>query len=100
MLGSHYDQYVIQYTRFETTVDSSSFNVTDGNCISFPGPGNTLAMAENPMFEFVGNPSYDAKHQSHKVDKEFSQFKETHNRQYETEKEEQLRKFNFRHNHR
>ena len=70
-------------------------------CIDFPGPGDTtLAMAENPMFEFLGSPGYTAKHQSHKVDTDFHQFKETHKKDYKNEEEEELRKFNFRHNHR
>lgn len=101
LLGSHYDQYIIEYSSFQPSISGgSSFDVDAKSCISFPGPGDTLAMAENPMFEFIGSPGYSASHQSHKVDKDFSQFKETHKRNYETEKEEEVRKFNFRHNHR
>lgn len=100
MLGSHYDKYVIAYSSFKASIDSSSFDVNPGSCIDFPGPGDTLAMAENPMFEFIGSPGYTAAHQSHTIDKDFNQFKEMHQRFYENEKEEEIRKVNFRHNHR
>lgn len=100
LFGSHYDQYIIQYDSFKKGVDSSSFDVDADKCINFPGPGDTLAMAENPMFEFLGSPGYTAKHQSLKVDTDFRKFKETHKKDYKTEEEEELRKFNFRYNHR
>ncbi len=100
LLGSHYDQYVIQYSSFKASADASSFDVNASSCISFPGPGDALAMTENPVFEYIGSPGYSAKHQSHNMDKDFDHFKETHNRKYETEEEEKTRKFNFHHNHR
>jgi hypothetical protein len=102
VIGSHYDQYVIEYSSFMASIanDSASFDVDADKCISFPGPGNTLPMAENPIFEYIGSPGYSDKHQSHKVDEAFHQFKATHKRNYETEEEEEFRKFNFRHNHR
>lgn len=100
MLGSHYDQYIIVYLRFKPSIDDpSGFDYPD-HCIDFPGPGDTLAMAEHPMFEFIGSPDYTAAHQSNKIDKDFSKFKEIHSRLYENEKEEEIRKFNFRHNFR
>ena len=69
-------------------------------CKGYPGPGVTLPMAENPMFEFVGARGYGDKHRSFKVDSCFEDFKGQHGRQYETEGEEAKRKTHFRHNHR
>lgn len=101
LLGSHYDEYIIEYQTFKPSInDSSVFDVDESSCISFPGPGDTLAMAENPMFEFVGSRAYNAEHQSHKLERDFSEFKQMHKRNYETDKEEEMRKFNFRQNHR
>lgn len=100
LLGSHYDKYTITYDKFSATIDSSKFNVTADNCISFPGPGDALAMAENPLFEFVGASGYDAKHHSHKVDREFQDFREIHDRNYVDEKEETQKRFHFHQNHR
>ncbi len=69
-------------------------------CKGFPGPGLTLAMTENPMFEFVGAGEYEEKHRSYKVDSDFEEFKGHHSRQYDDEGEEAKRKTHFRHNHR
>ena len=100
LLGSHYDEYVITYTKFTATVDSSAFDVDTDKCISFPGPGNTLAMAENPMFEYVGAEGYGSEHQSHKVERDFAEFRDKHSREYQDDKEEAFRKFHFQQNHR
>lgn len=100
LIGSHYDQYDIMYKDFKPTANSSIFNVTDNKCVSYPGPGVTLPMAENPMFEFVGASGYDTKQHSHIVDRDFGQFKKKHDRNYEDDKEEVQRKVHFRHNHR
>lgn len=88
------------YTMFDSNINSSSFDVTEDKCISFPGPGDTIAMAENPLFEYFGGSGYSTQHQSHKIDSDFSQFKEKHNRNYQDKKEEAQRKVHFHHNHR
>ncbi len=100
LLGSHYDKYDIVYSTFNTSIDSSIFNQDFSKCHGFPGPGITMPMAENPAFAFVGADGVHSKHQSHKVDTEFDKFKEAHSRKYENDKEEEQRKFFFRHNHR
>ena len=100
LFGSHYDEYDISYSNFVTKVDSNAFQVKYTECISFPGPGNTLAMAENPMFEFVGASGYGPEHQSHKVDSDFKTFKEEHQRNYDNDREEAKRRFHFHQNHR
>ena len=100
LFGSHYDQYVIVYETFSKSIDPSVFNVDFSGCISFPGPGDTLPMAENHMFAFFGADGYDAKHLSHKVDTEFENFKEKHERQYSGDKDLEQRRFHFRNNHR
>lgn len=83
-----------------STIDTEAFHIESDKCISFPGPGDTLAMAENPMFEFFGAEGYVAHHQSHKVDRDFKEFKEKHTREYEDSVEEIRRKFHFHQNHR
>jgi len=100
LLGSHFDKYDILYKTFNTSVNTSLFNQDFSSCTSFPGPGVSLPMAENPVFSFVGADGVHSKYQSHKVDSEFENFKEKHGRQYSSNKEEELRKFHFRHNHR
>ena len=100
LLGSHYDKYYILYDTFNTSIDASVFNRDFSGCASFPGPGVAVPMAENPVFAFVGADGVPCKHQSHKVDTGFEKFKEKHVRQYSSDKEEELRKFYFRHNHR
>ena len=70
------------------------------SCGSFPGPGLTHVMHANPMFELVGSPDYDTATQSAHLDNQFDQFKQKHNKQYEDEKEHEVRKTHFRHNFR
>ena len=77
-----------------------SFSTVEFTCKGFPGPGVTLPMARNPMFEFVGAQGYKEEHHSHKVDSDFEEFKGQHGRDYDCEKEEAKRKTHFRHNHR
>ena len=72
----------------------------DYKCISFPGPGSSLPVAENPFFEFVHAEGYTDKHRTHKVDNEFATFKNKHGRNYKDQSEEAKRKTHFRHNHR
>ena len=100
LLGSHYDKYDILYKTFNNSINESCFNRDFSNCKGFPGPGVSLPMAENPVFTFVDAEGVHSKHQSYKVDTEFKNFKEKHGRQYSSDKEEELRKFYFRHNHR
>ena len=72
----------------------------DYDCISFPGPGSSLPAAENPFFEFITADGYTEKHRTHKVDHEFTTFKNKHGRNYKDQSEEAQRKTHFRHNHR
>lgn len=99
-MGSHYDEYIIMYNTFSASINSSVFNISAENCISFPGPGITFPMAESPIFEYIGAQGYERKHQSHKIDTDFNDFKEKHGRKYENDKDEAQRKFHFRQNHR
>lgn len=100
LLGSHYDKYVITYEMFTTTINDSTFDVDFSDCKQFPGPGVNIPMAENHAFAFFGAAGYGTKHQSHKVDTEFDNFKEKHGRKYNDEKHEEQKKFHFRRNHR
>ncbi|XP_064398726.1 digestive cysteine proteinase 1-like [Halichondria panicea] len=101
LFNSYYDEYVIEYSDFETTLDATVFDYASKfTCKGFPGPGVTLPMIENPMFEFVGASGYEEKHRSYKVDSDFEEFKGHHSRKYESEGEEVKRKTHFRHNHR
>lgn len=88
------------YSKFEETINSSVFDVSQDKCISFPGPGNTLAMAENPLFEYFGASGYNSGHQAHKIDSNFEQFKDKYSKKYGSREEEQHRKIHFRYNHR
>ena len=99
LLDSHYDQYVIKYQDFTPDVDSTVFDVDFSSCTSFPGQEVTLPMAENHAFAFIGALGYDALDCSHKVDREFDQFKEKYGRAYD-DREMEEKKFHFRHNHR
>ena len=56
-------------------------------------------MAENPFFEYFGADSYEAHHQTAKVDGDFEEFKNKHDKSYEKNEEDQ-RKNHFKHNHR
>ena len=78
----------------------ATFSTVEFTCKGFPGPGVTLPMARNPMFEFVGAHGYKEEHRSHKVDSDFEEFKGQHGREYDNEKEEGKRKTHFKHNHR
>ncbi len=100
LIGSHYDEYIIEYLKFNDTIDSSSFNVSVDNCIDFPGLGVTLPMAHNPVFQYIGANGYEKKHHAHLVDNDFNNFKSKHGRQYNKAQEEIRRKINFQHNHR
>ncbi len=73
---------------------------TEFECISFPGPGVTNPMSENPFFEFMGAEGYSRAHQSQRTDEEFNQFKKKHERSYGRQSEEATRKTHFRHNYR
>lgn len=73
---------------------------TEFECISFPGPGVTNPMSENPFFEFVGAEGYSSDHQSRRVDEEFDHFKRKHKRKYAHQADEAERKAHFRHNYR
>ena len=73
---------------------------TDESCGPFPDQGLAHVMHANPMFEFVGSPDHDTATQSAHLDNQFDQFKQKHNKQYEDEKEHEVRKTHFRHNFR
>lgn len=88
------------YNSFEETLNSSSFDVSPDKCIGFPGPGDSLAMAENPIFQYVGASGYNSEHQAHQIENGFMKFKEEHKKTYKNDKEEQRRKMHYRHNHR
>ena len=100
MIGSHYDEYIIKYTKFQETVDSSAFEVSEDKCVSFPGPGDSFAMAENPLFEYFGASGYSAGHQAHRLENTFNEFKELYNKKYRSREEEERRKVHFRYNQR
>ena len=57
-------------------------------------------MCENPFFELVGAKGYPDSSRSARVDNEFDQFKNKHDRKYKNEVEEAQRKTHFRHNYR
>ena len=57
-------------------------------------------MCENPFFELVGAKGYSDSYRSTRLENEFDQFKNKHDRKYKNEVEEAQRKTHFRHNYR
>jgi len=102
LFGSHYDEYIVEYNTFTPSApDPDVFKFQDKfECISFPGPGVTDPMCENPFFELVGAKGYSENDRSKRVENEFNEFKNKHGKQYKDEIEEAQRKTHFRHNYR
>lgn len=91
LLGSHYDRYYIEYFKFNTDkIAPSTFAInTSLKCRDFPGPGaRTLS---NPMRQFIHADESN-------VHSSFEEFKNKHNKQYETEIEHTERLHVFRQN--
>ena len=95
LLGSHYDRYYVEYFNFDTSEISPTVFAIPANlqCRNFPGPGaeERHRVLVNPMREFFHN---DESHLHH----EFNQFKDKHNKNYNTELEHTERKHVFRQN--
>ncbi|CAF99476.1 unnamed protein product, partial [Tetraodon nigroviridis] len=93
LLGSHYDKYLIDYHDFRTVVDPKIFTLPEGmTCEGFPGPGVEHHMLANPMKDLIHT---SASGHSQRV---FGHFKEKFQRQYEDDKEHELRQQAFIHN--
>ncbi|OQR78205.1 hypothetical protein BIW11_02776 [Tropilaelaps mercedesae] len=98
LLGSHFDKYEILYTDYTPgSVDGDVFDVksvTDKQCIDFPSPPG---VSSGHLFNPIGQ--YMTGEESH-VDEHFDLFKKTHNKEYAHQREETIRKDNFRNNQR
>lgn len=94
LLGSHYDHYYLDYDSYEhQDIPADVFQVkTNEPCIGFPGPGNGHYATFNPMQEFIHPRS-----EEHLVN-EFTRFKYKHGKNYNNEKEHDLRRDIFRQN--
>ena len=57
-------------------------------------------MCENPFFELVGVKGYPDSYRSARVENEFDQFKNKHDKKYKDKVEEAQRMTHFRHNYR
>jgi len=94
LLGSHYDHYFVSYKNFKAKVldDSHVFDIyTTENCHGWPGPGFDHTYTMNPMREFIDN---DDSH----VTNTFEDFKDKHNRNYESDQEHTKRLELYRQN--
>jgi len=95
LFGSHYDKYVIIYESYTPAApNADAFNVTKlaAKCVPYPdGAGLSANHLFNPMSEFV---HHDESH----LDEHFNAFKDTHDKKYEHEMEEEIRKNHFRQN--
>lgn len=95
LLGSHYDRYYVEYFNFDTSeISPTIFAIPQSlNCRDFPGPGNEARhrVLVNPMREFIHS---DESHVNH----EFEQFKDKHNKDYDTKLEHNERLHIFRQN--
>lgn len=93
LLGSHYDKYEIEYTKYDAVApDPSVFDVPQNvTCGSFPGPGMQHVHLHNPVKEYVDH------HDDH-VHILFEEFKEKHGKTYADDKEHGMRKNVFRQN--
>jgi len=94
LLGSHYDHYFITYRGFRPEVLDHS-HVFDlflkKDCHGWPGPGMDHVYTMNPMKEFIDN------HDKHVTDT-FDEFKEKHNRDYDSNREHSKRLDLYRQN--
>jgi len=84
LTGSHYDHYVLHYTNFRDGLLSEDlFNINErySNCGPFPGPGDTKRRGRkllfNPMKAYIEN-------DRSAFDKHFNEFKQEHNKKYDT----------------
>jgi hypothetical protein len=93
LLGSHYDRYYIEYFTFSTApIPSSIFSIsTDLKCRLFPGPGAFNRVSINPMREFIHSDDSNTESQ-------FEDFKNKHNKEYNTHVEHEERQHIFRTN--
>ncbi|XP_059155081.1 digestive cysteine proteinase 1-like [Physella acuta] len=93
LMGSHYDKYYVDYTRWESPAafTDEDFAVPDNlTCTSFPGPGAEHHIMMNPIREYVHH------HDKH-VHEAFEHFKRAHNKVYKDD-EHDTRKHIFRQN--
>ncbi|XP_074598856.1 C1 family peptidase 26-29-p [Brevipalpus obovatus] len=99
LFGSHYDKYEVSYKNYaRNQVNESVFDVIQNiSCSGYPGPGaGRIAHLHNPMAEFMSN----ERDRESMVDQTFTIFKKDHNKQYDNQTQEALRKTYFRFNHR
>nr|XP_015204062.1 PREDICTED: digestive cysteine proteinase 1-like [Lepisosteus oculatus] len=90
LLGSHYDKYEVDYTKFERCLDPQSFALPEGmKCESFPGPGVEHRILANPMQDLIHTcPTGHAQHL-------FGHFKEQFQRCYSDDEEHEKREHTF-----
>ncbi|KAK6635157.1 hypothetical protein RUM44_000406 [Polyplax serrata] len=92
LLGSHYDHYYLDYEWFSPDApDNNIFYVGNYSCKSFLGSEADHIYTFNPMKEFVH-------HHDRHVKTAFEEFKTTHGKSYESEKEHVQRLDLFRQN--
>ncbi|XP_030566502.1 digestive cysteine proteinase 1 [Drosophila novamexicana] len=93
LLGSHYDNYYLEYDSYEhDDIPNEVFEIDESlTCTGFPGPGTGHFATFNPMQEFISG-------SDEHVDKAFHHFKRKHGVDYRNEKEHEHRKNIFRQN--
>ncbi|XP_060703236.1 digestive cysteine proteinase 2-like isoform X1 [Hemiscyllium ocellatum] len=94
LFGSHYDEYELDYGTVHFDMDSNIFELLEGlPCEGFTGPEVEHRILANPIQDLV---TTDKEEQAHRL---FQHYKETFNRDYETDDEEHdLRRTTFTHN--
>ncbi|XP_035666054.1 digestive cysteine proteinase 1-like [Branchiostoma floridae] len=79
LLGSHYDEYLLDYTMFSSEVSDGDFEIPKGmKCGDFPGPGVEHHMTFNPMKDFVEH--HQGNDRTHQL---FREYRQKHGRTYE-----------------
>ncbi|XP_078671018.1 digestive cysteine proteinase 1-like [Branchiostoma floridae x Branchiostoma belcheri] len=78
LLGSHYDEYLLEYTMFSSEVAESDFEIPKGmKCGDFPGPGVEHHMTFNPMKDFMEH--HQGNDRTHQL---FREYRQKHGRTY------------------
>ncbi|EDO41322.1 predicted protein [Nematostella vectensis] len=96
LIGSHYDQYELDYSNYSPQAPPEEvFQTPEGLvCTGFPGPGDDdeKSIINNPMQEFV------EMHNVEKVHRVFDKYVKKHKKNYKDNKEHHTRREHFKHN--
>nr|XP_054772774.1 crustapain-like [Lytechinus pictus] len=92
LLGSHYDEYIIDFDFFDenTEISEDTFTIPKNlTCKGFPGPGIEHKIKGNPMKEMMNPEQGDRYHQL------FDEFKQKYGKTYKSDVEHVERKSHF-----